>query len=398
METNPGIGSVVKSCLFDANVPATVQPKQPIVVSVSRKFGSNGGKIAELLAERLHVTCYGHSMIDEMIKTTQTTKKLISLMDEKLPRPIDSFIYSLFVKPEQSVAGYYKNIIKTTLMIAQEGGVIIGRGARLILAQHPHVFRVNIEGSYDVCVKRVAQREGISLDAAKRKIGEIERERSQFLRGLYKRYPNNRTYYDLVINSDRLEPQQAVDLILDAMEKMKFPVPDKPLKAEPAPLAEVRTHPVARPPARVAPVRVGLSFLIVEDEAEFFAIINGWLANAVGNKESLLQVPSLTLTHATTFREAEQFLARQRYDLILLDLNLADSHGYEETFVRMQHNHPDTPIIVFTGLDDDQKAVQAVEEGAQDYLIKGEMNKKRLLRSIRQSLSRFKVMRTYAVK
>ncbi len=398
METSTGIGGVVRSCLFNTNQNSTAQQKKPIVVSVSRNLGSNGGRISELLAERLHVSCYGHSMIDEMIKTTQTTKKLMSLMDEKLPRPIDSFIYSLFLKPEQSVSGYYKNIIKTTMMIAQEGGVIIGRGARLILAKNPHVFRVNIEGSYDVCVKRVAQREGIGLEEAKRKIAETEKERSRFLKGLYKRFPNSRTYYDLVINSDMIEPQQAVDIIVNAMEKMGYLAPDTEIEAEGAQKIHSTTKFIAKTPQKINVVKPGLNFLIVEDEAEFFAIINGWLANSVGVKDAPLQVPSLNLTHATTFREAETFLAQQKYDLILLDLNLADSHGYDETFVRMSQKNLDTPIIVFTGLDDDQKAIQAVDEGAQDYLIKGQVNKKMLVRSIRQALSRYRIMRTHLVK
>ncbi len=396
MSNNTGINSLVKSGLFNTTVQDTIlSRKQPSVVSVSRNFGSGGGKIAEMLAERLHVNCYGHSMIDELIKKTQTTKKLMSLMDEKLPRPVDSFIYSLFLKPDQSVSGYYKNIIKTTMMIAQDGGVIIGRGARLILANHPNVFRVNIEGSHDICARRVAEREGISLEEAIQHIVTIDKERSRFLKGLYKRFPNNRTYYDLVINSDRLEPHNAVEIIISAMEKMGYLVHDQEPRTEGARKSTTPTKQCATTPKKMNAVNPGLNFLIVEDEPEFFAIVNGWLANSVGAKGSPLQVPSLNLTHATTFREAETFLSQQKFDLILLDLNLADSHGYDETFVRMSQKKLDTPIIVFTGLDDDQKAIQAVAEGAQDYLVKGNVNKKTLMRSINQSLSRYKIMKSY---
>ncbi|MBF0459921.1 MAG: response regulator [Magnetococcales bacterium] len=396
MDTRSGISSVVKSHLVSVAPSDTTLPeKQPVVVSVSRNFGSNGGKIAELLAARLQVNCYGHSMIDELIKTTKTTKRLMSLMDEKLPKPIDSFLYSLFLAPEQSVAGYYKNMIKTILMIAQKGGVILGRGARLVLANHPHVFRVGIEGSYDVCVRRVAQRESISLEEAKRKIAETEKERSRFLKGLYKRFPSNRTYYDLVINSDKIDPQHAVEIIVNAMESMGYPVPGKELKAEEIPQPHAVVRHAATPAQKTDAIRIGMNFLIVEDEVEFFAIINGWLTNSIAGKESSSQMPSLHLTHAKTFKEAELFLSQHKYDLILLDLNLADSHGYEETFVRMNQKNLDTPIIVFTGLDDEQKAIQAVADGAQDYLVKGQVNKKTLVRSIKQAMSRYKIMRQY---
>lgn len=136
---------------------------------------------------------------------------------------------------------------------------------------------------------------------------------------------------------------------------------------------------------------VGYHFLIVEDEQEFFSVIQGWLANSVESRHDPTRVPTYKLTHATTFQEAETLLAQDKYDLILLDLNLSDSQGYEQTFVRMQEKAFDTPIIVFTGMDDDQKAIQAVEDGAQDYLIKGQVNRKILVRAVQHALSRHKM-------
>ncbi|MEO5347784.1 MAG: response regulator [Magnetococcus sp. YQC-9] len=392
MQTNPGIGSVVKSELFSEAEPEDeVVTRHPIVVSVSRNFGSNGGKISELLAERLGVTCYGHSMIDEMMSKTQTTKKLMMLMDEKLPRAIDSFLYSLFVKPDNSVAGYYKNLIKTVLNISKLGGVIVGRGARLILAHDPLVFRVSIEGSRDVCIKRVAEREGITQDAAKRKIIDTEKERSRFMKGLFKRYPNTRTYYDLELNSDRIDPVHAVDIIVHAMERMGY------ITAEQANAPQHRAVPIEVRP--LPPVHLGLHFLIVEDETEFYSLIKGWLETWPGtgdkDKDAIRSAtPSVNLTHAKSFQEAEEFLEHNQYDLILLDLNLSDSRGLEQTFGRINQKIRDTPIIVFTGIDDDQKADQAVAQGAQDYLVKGQVNKKTLVRSIKHALSRYRIMRS----
>ncbi|MBF0213577.1 MAG: cyclic nucleotide-binding domain-containing protein [Magnetococcales bacterium] len=134
-------------------------------------------------------------------------------------------------------------------------------------------------------------------------------------------------------------------------------------------------------------------FLIVEDEQEFFSVIQGWLANSVENPDDPMRIPIYKLTHATTFEEAEALLSQDKFDLILLDLNLSDSQGYEETFVRMQARAFDTPIIVFTGMDDDQQAIQAVEDGAQDYLFKGQVNRRTLVRAIRHALSRHKTQK-----
>ncbi|MEO5332871.1 MAG: response regulator [Magnetococcus sp. YQC-5] len=399
MENSVSINSVVKSSLYsNMQIDHTPAEHKPIVVAVSRNLGSNGGKIAELLAARLKVQCFGHSMIDELIIQTKTTKTMMSIMDEKLPTPLDSFIYSLFTSADQSVSNYYKNIIKMTLNIAKNGGVIIGRGARLILAKDPNVFRIHIEGSRDICIKRVAQRDGLGLEEAKKKIADTEKERSRFLKGLYKIFPNNRTYYDLVINSDKIEPQHAVDLIINAMNKMGHHVNKNILKVEPASQkqnAKQLSNGTWNQAQKINEWRVGLHFLIVEDEMEFFYLIKGWLANATNSKDSNIHIPSLKLTHAPTFKEAELFLAQNKYDLILLDLNLSDSYGYDETFMRINQSTTDTPIIIFTGIDDDQKSIQAVAEGAQDYLVKGQVNKKNLIRSIKHALSRYQILKTY---
>ena len=62
------------------------------------------------------------------------------------------------------------------------------------------------------------------------------------------------------------------------------------------------------------------------------------------------------------------------FDLVLLDLSLPDSEGLE-TFLRMQNRAPpDLPIVVLTGMDDEALAVETVQRGAQDYLVKGRVD------------------------
>ncbi|MBF0178934.1 MAG: cyclic nucleotide-binding domain-containing protein [Magnetococcales bacterium] len=131
---------------------------------------------------------------------------------------------------------------------------------------------------------------------------------------------------------------------------------------------------------------VGYHFLIVEDDPDLLTLIREWLDCAEGRASG--PTPLCRLTHAPTFQEASTRLAGDKYDLILLDLNLADSKGYQETFLRMRDLAFDTPIIVFTAMDDDRQALQAVEEGAQDYLVKGQVDQKQFMRAIRYALAR----------
>jgi two-component system cell cycle sensor histidine kinase/response regulator CckA len=85
--------------------------------------------------------------------------------------------------------------------------------------------------------------------------------------------------------------------------------------------------------------------------------------------------------------EAMEMLKQQRFDVILLDLSLPDSQGLE-TFVKMHLQAPAIPIIVLTGLDDESLATKAVQEGAQDYLVKGQVNGDLLVRCMRYAIER----------
>ena len=74
-------------------------------------------------------------------------------------------------------------------------------------------------------------------------------------------------------------------------------------------------------------------------------------------------------------------------DLVLLDLGLPDSQGLQ-TFQKLQKAAPDIPVIVLTGTDDQELAVAAVRDGAQDYLVKGRIGGDLLVRAARYALER----------
>jgi PAS domain S-box-containing protein len=75
------------------------------------------------------------------------------------------------------------------------------------------------------------------------------------------------------------------------------------------------------------------------------------------------------------------------FDVILLDLSLPDSQGIT-SFLKIRDRVPNIPIVVLTGLDDQTLAISAMQQGAQDYLIKGQVDSNLLLRSIRYAIER----------
>jgi signal transduction histidine kinase len=93
------------------------------------------------------------------------------------------------------------------------------------------------------------------------------------------------------------------------------------------------------------------------------------------------------VTQVTCMIEAEQHLVAHAVDIVVLDLGLPDAQGLEA--VRRVHTiAPRVPLVVLTGLDDESVAVQALQEGAQDYLVKGQIEAPALLRALRYAIER----------
>jgi signal transduction histidine kinase len=93
------------------------------------------------------------------------------------------------------------------------------------------------------------------------------------------------------------------------------------------------------------------------------------------------------LHHVKRMSEAETYLAQCAVDIILLDLELPDVHGLEAVR-RARAAAPLLPLVVLSGLDDELMAVRALQEGAQDYLLKGHTETRGLMRSLRYAIER----------
>jgi sigma-B regulation protein RsbU (phosphoserine phosphatase) len=89
-------------------------------------------------------------------------------------------------------------------------------------------------------------------------------------------------------------------------------------------------------------------------------------------------------------------LSRETPSLVLLDLNLPDSHG-AETFRRLMEHSPNVPVVVLSGQDDEVLATKAVHHGVQDYLVKGNISSKNLERAMRYAIERQALLRSLEI-
>lgn len=124
--------------------------------------------------------------------------------------------------------------------------------------------------------------------------------------------------------------------------------------------------------------------LLVEDESVFAEIL-GEILMAEGRGRFNVLI-------ASRLSETLELLKTSNTDLVLLDLSLPDRQGLE-TFAAVKRSAPDLPVIVLTGLNDEEVALQAVREGAQDYLVKGQFDGRLLSRAIQYAVERKQIER-----
>lgn len=119
--------------------------------------------------------------------------------------------------------------------------------------------------------------------------------------------------------------------------------------------------------------------LLVEDSKSDTQIVRRFLRGASGASE---------VVTAGTLADALDAAAKRAFDVILLDMTLPDSPQGTDSIRRLHEIQPRAPIVVLSGADDERFATEAVQAGAQDYLVKGQVDEGTLRRSLRYAIER----------
>jgi PAS domain S-box-containing protein len=122
-----------------------------------------------------------------------------------------------------------------------------------------------------------------------------------------------------------------------------------------------------------------ITVLLVEDNPGDARLMREAVREAEGSH--------IHLVHVDTLAKALARLDQDRFDVVMLDLSLPDAEGLT-TLVRTHAHAPSVPIVVLTGLDDEGLAIRAVREGAQDYLVKGQVTGQLVVRAMRYATER----------
>jgi PAS domain S-box-containing protein len=128
-------------------------------------------------------------------------------------------------------------------------------------------------------------------------------------------------------------------------------------------------------------IKPSLKILLVEDNPGDVIIFKEHLKYSGINFE---------LTHAANLKNALHQTSENEFDVILLDLGLPDSISLN-TLKNIQSPTLKAPVIVMTGLDDEETALLSLKQGAQDYLVKNNLNTENIIRAIRYGIERKKI-------
>ena len=188
-----------------------------MVISIGRQHGSGGREIARLLAQELGIKCYDKEIVDEAAKHSDFSRDLINAYDEKR---MSAFMlhaggYGLnenFRLNMQVVSAQFDAIRE----IASKGDCIfVGRCADYILRDRSDLVSVFILGDMDERLKCLERRQGLDVATARKKIKEVDKDRSSFYKYYSDQVWGDAQNYDLCINSSRLGVEGTVKVIMD---------------------------------------------------------------------------------------------------------------------------------------------------------------------------------------
>ena len=193
-----------------------IPPRGPII-TISRQAGSGGRLLANTLAARLDLRVHDQSLVEKIARDSNLEKEFIADLDENEISQARLWIKGVLNQRIFLRNQYHMALIKVVSSLAAQGNaVFLGRGANLILGSNA-TLRIRLVASYQTRLKNILSRTNLSRPEARILLEETDRKRSQFIRKVFREEPSHPESYDLILNTDRLQPESLVELTLLAL-------------------------------------------------------------------------------------------------------------------------------------------------------------------------------------
>jgi cytidylate kinase len=200
-------------------------------VTISREYGSGGGEIAKRLAQRLGWQLIDHEIVAHVAQALGISEEEAEIHDEHVESAINSLLTSMnVVQPAMFAIApmpvvmtdskTYREALNQVVEAAVTRGhvVIIGRGAQVVLAKRRDVLHARLIARLEQRIAYVMRREGLNRADAQMRIQLKDHDRTRYLQTQYRCRPDDAHLYDLIVNTNVLDLDNAVDLLYFALQ------------------------------------------------------------------------------------------------------------------------------------------------------------------------------------
>ncbi|MBF0309609.1 MAG: cytidylate kinase family protein [Magnetococcales bacterium] len=195
--------------------------QEPLVITISGEHGSGREAVGALLARYLDMPCTDEPELERLVDEGLAAGGNGKTKHDNWLEGMGDWIveHTTIERPKQR--NRLLHLVKVVVEKADHGGILIGAGAHLILANH-RVFRLKVEAGNTFCAKALSEAEGTSLKESRREVEETNRARIEKVREIYQAFPTTSTYYDLVLNAESFSREEMVQLTILAMQQTGF--------------------------------------------------------------------------------------------------------------------------------------------------------------------------------
>jgi cytidylate kinase len=202
-------------------------------ITISRQFGSHGDTVAQLLCDRLGYRYFDKNlMMGLAVQVGMEAEEVVDFSDAKYrARSLVERLFGSYAVPmaepgtwaagaeaaaqEKLTAAQFKQLIRA----AYDGGnvVVLGRGGQVVLRDQPDVLHVRLQAPLELRIRRHGERTGLTADAAREQVLRRDRASVDFVKRYYNADVADPALYDLIINTAKITPAAAADLVISAL-------------------------------------------------------------------------------------------------------------------------------------------------------------------------------------
>lgn len=190
-------------------------------IAISREAGARGADIARALGERLGWQVYDKEILQKIAAEMGFRTDLVASVDERRSSWLRECLEAFSAVPTVTTEAYVRHLIETVLSLAAHGEcVIVGRGAAQILPEATTV-RIRLVAKLEDRIAAIQQRLNLDPKEAAAWVDQTDRDRLRFVKDHLQKDPNDAHRYDLILNTSRFTIPECVDLILEALNRLK---------------------------------------------------------------------------------------------------------------------------------------------------------------------------------